>query len=582
MRPRRILAEHPNALLDAAAVLVGAGLAVWSVAFTQVAGSTAVAFPLVLLAYLATTVGLTLAVVQPTIAGFSRSATEHRPGRPTALVLCTISPAILATAVPVRDTLDTAVRAALVTGLLVLLFARLTRTMSALTRAEADSRYRATHDALTGLINRAALLDMLERRLRRDAAAERATAVLFLDCDDFKRVNDTWGHHAGNTLLCQIADLLPAHLGPGAVLARHGGDEFVVVAPVTGREGSAALAERIRRFFDTPLRILPDRVHAVTPSIGVVMAEPGETVTTEELLGRADVAMYEAKTTGRGRCIEFGPRLAERARLRAAVVDRLEAAIRDEEFTLELQPIKGGLDHITMIGWESLARWHDPELGDIAPDVFIPLAEQLGLIGRLGEVVLRRACRELAELSAVYPDEPLTMSVNVSPAQLMRPDFATTVFRAQAEAGIPRDRLWLELTETMLVDGSPAVLEVIGDLRAAGVCVAIDDFGSGYASLATLLRLPVDCVKLDRSLVEGVGVDENATRHVGALLAFVDSLGIANVVAEGVETAQQAEALRRLGCPLVQGWYFGRPTTVEALLDESAAAGDQDRARILR
>lgn len=373
-----------------------------------------------------------------------------------ALTLLAASPAIPSTAIPTTGTTDTVVRTTLVAALLVLLIARLWRTLTALSGAEADSHHRATHDELTGLLNRAALVETLEI-LDRNAREQQSTAVLFFDCDDFKYVNDTWGHHAGDTLLRDIAARLPERLGPTHVLGRQGGDEFVVLAAVRDSSEAVALAHAVEAFFGEPLRILPGRVHTVTSSIGVAVVGPGRATTTEDLLGKAGLAMYEAEAEARNRCVVFDEDLAQRSRIRSAVGDRLEEAVRLDVFGLQLQPVMGGERYETIIGWEALARWRDEDLGNVPPGVFVPLAEQLGLIADLGEAVLRRACRDLARLRRSSGNENLAVFVNESPAQLLRADFTDVARGALAEADLPGPCLRLEVTETLLVDKGPAV-----------------------------------------------------------------------------------------------------------------------------
>lgn len=514
--------------------------------------------------------GLAAAASHPSV---PRLAHRPAPGersttgqRRTALIVLTISPVLVSTLVPVGGWIDTVVRVTLVTLLLGLLFLRLSVTMLALSKAESDSHYRATHDQLTGLLNRAEMFNELEQRLVNNAAAGRSTAVLFLDCDDFK-TSTTPGGTAPATRCCATSrrgcrdGSAPNRCSP----ASQGGDEFVVVCAVDGLAEAVALARLVRSFFDEPVRIMTNRTHTVTPSIGIALAEPGETVTAEALVGRADVAMYEAKTAGRGRYVVFDDDLARRSRMKSAVADRIGEALRQEAFSLVLQPIMAGADYATIIGWEALARWHDPDLGEVSPAEFIPLAEQHGFINELGEFVLRQACRELALLRELFRLSDVSMFVNVSPAQLLQPDFVDVVRRALESAGLPPDALWLEVTETLLVDKGPEVTTTLVTLREAGVHLCIDDFGTGYASLSRIMQLPVDCVKIDSFLVARVGEDTTAQRQLGAVI-LVRSLGIEHVVAEGVETSAQEAAVRQLGCPMIQGFLYGRPKTAQAML----------------
>lgn len=489
-------------------------------------------------------------------------------GRPTALIVFTVSPAILATAVPFANTpLDAVVRTTLIALLLALLFVRLSRTMAALSQAEVASRRRALHDPLTGLPNRAALVDILEGRLARNSARRRSTAVLFLDCDDFKAINDTWGHQAGDLLLRHVAEHLPAELGPSDVLARHGGDEFVILSTVDDPSDAVTLAERVQRFFAEPFRVFPGRAHVVTSSVGIAVAHPDDGSTTDTLLSEADLAMYETKQLGGGRWTMFDNEFRRRSRTRMSLGDRLAEAIRTESVRLAYQPIMGGPGYGTVLGWEALARWRDDDGHDIPPDVFIPLAERLSLIDDLGESLLRRACTDLARLQDTRSDRDLAVFVNVSPSQLRRPRFANLVLDACVAAGISPQRLRLELTETTLIDQQETVSDTLRSLRELGVRICLDDFGSGYASLSTLLELPLDVVKLDRSLVSRLDQGPQAVAQLGAIISLVRSLGIEAIVAEGIETREQADTLAGLRCPAAQGWLYAYPAPVDQLLD---------------
>ena len=523
-------------------------------------------------AYLFFFLFLALAATHPSVKylGHRRQvASAHQIKRPGPFVVfLTNTPIILSTLIQVVSPLDVIVRVLLVITLLSLLCGRLTQTMIDLHRAEGDSRHRATHDGLTGLLNRPALLEQLSQMLARNATSGQYTAVLFLDCDDFKQVNDTWGHDAGDRLLTEVAGGLPSRLRPGDVFARHGGDEFVIAATLDQAADAKALAERVLGFFSDPVTIAPGHYHTVSSSVGVAVAAPSEQVSTHDLLSWADIAMYEAKRSERGRCVVFDDSLAKESRSRAAIGARLGEALHTAAIDVQFQPIMGGRGYRTPMGWEALARWHDPELGEIAPDVFVPVAEQLGLVGELGELVLRRACRDLAVLRRGLVRDDLVVSVNISPAQLLRPGLADLVRDACADAGIGCDALVLEVTETLLVGEGDDVLETLSQLRELGVLVVIDDFGTGYASLATLLRLPVGGVKLDKTIVAGAGTDCTARRQLGAVVDLVRSLGIECIVAEGIETREQEAALCELGVPLAQGWLYGRPASVSAILTD--------------
>lgn len=351
-----------------------------------------------------------------------------------AFIFMAVLPAVVSLTAPIPLWAGGIVRRLLISVLLVILVTRLLFTMLALSRAERVSRHRASHDPLTGLLNRGALDGALSNRLADDEGEGRYTAVLFIDCDDFKHVNDTWGHPAGDRLLRAIATGLPPLLGPGDVMARLGGDEFVVIASVADPEQARATAESILAFFETPLPVLDNRLHRMAPSIGVTVADPGGEPSAVALLEKADAALYEAKAQGRGRYVVFDAGLAEKGRMRAAISDALRLAIANGSIRVAFQPILTGPPYTRIGGWEALARWTDPQLGVVPPSEFVPLAEQHGLIEPLGEAVLRRACHDAVRLRAAL-GEDLTVSVNVSPVQLRNPHLADIVAEALADAG---------------------------------------------------------------------------------------------------------------------------------------------------
>ncbi|MDO5628356.1 MAG: EAL domain-containing protein [Mobilicoccus sp.] len=530
--------------------------------------------PVVMGGYIWAYFGFTAAGLHPSCPELTKPA-EVRPdegvGRPLTLTAFTIVPVLAAVATPAASPWDIPLRTTLLLILMVLLFARLALTMSALSTAEADSRHRATHDASTGLLNRAALFERLEDRLAEHRRGGPGTAVIFLDCNDFKYVNDTWGHHAGDRLLKEIARRLPPRLREGDILARHGGDEFVAVATVHNDEEALTIARRLRAAFNTPLQVHPRRMHSVSAALGVAVSYPGDGISTEDLLGRADLAMFEAKRHARKGLLLFDDSLAEASRLRSRIGDRLAGALQADAFDVYLQPILGGPGYGDVVGWEALARWTDEENGFVSPLVFIPLAEQLGLIGDLGERILRKSCRALAAHLADHPGSAQVVSVNISPAQLEEPGLTDIVCRALADTNLAPDHLWLEVTETMLLDTGPEVMATLAELRDMGIRVLLDDFGTGFATVGTLLALPIDCLKIDRCFVSPLGTDPAATTTLKGLLDLVGTLGISSAVAEGVETAEQAAILESLGCPLVQGFHFARPAPIAEVLGQRDA-----------
>ncbi|MBO3218009.1 GGDEF domain-containing protein, partial [Dermatophilus congolensis] len=466
-------------------------------------------------------------------------------------------PGVASLAIHSNNTPDQILRTCLVTALLILLFIRFLRAMTKLSATEADSRHRATHDPLTGLLNRSGLLHACTNALRRNRINGHHTLMLFIDCDHFKYVNDTWGHSAGDVVLTTIAHRLRT-THPNDITARNGGDEFILITPIPHPEHAKTIAHTTLHSFDTPIEIAPGVFHNITPSIGVATATPTENITPEELTARADIALYSAKQRGRARYAIFDDDLGATARTRSLTLAALRQAVTTNAITVHFQPLMTGPNFTTILGWEALARWNDPTLGPIAPDIFIPLAEEIGLIEPLGAHVLRTACRELHTLRTLPGYEHTIVSVNVSVIQLRRPDFVEKVLTTLHETNLPPTALTLEVTESIpLIEGSIAHKTLV-QLRAAGVAVSIDDFGTGYSSVTALLQTPADTVKIDRSLTARLDTTDDGIAQVSAAIEVVTSLGIPSVTAEGVETAEQAHILTSLGCHHAQGWYFGR------------------------
>jgi diguanylate cyclase (GGDEF)-like protein/PAS domain S-box-containing protein len=431
-----------------------------------------------------------------------------------------------------------------------------TRDVSERKRLEDQLMHEAFHDSLTKLANRALFKDRVDLALRRRRDAGATVAVLFLDLDGFKEVNDSLGHAAGDQLLIEVADRLRASVRPEDTVARFGGDEFAVLIDSVA---DAEDAERIAVHIVDGLRgtfPVDNQEIQVRASIGIATAGP-DAKDTDQLMRNADLAMYQAKAAGEGGFARYDPQmhsgLVERLQLEADLRGAMDAG----ELELHYQPTIE-LSSGDMIGFEALLRWHHPTRGLIPPIEFIPLAEATGLIRPIGQWVLLEACRQAATWSVSYPDRPLTMSVNVSGRQFERADLATIVSAALTESGLPPERLCLEMTESVLMNDTEENLAQLKLLKRIGVRLAIDDFGTGYSSLSYLRRFPVDTLKIDRSFVERLsGQSEDATL-ARTIVQLGQSLGI-STVAEGIEQYTQFLALRRMGCDIGQGYYFDRP-----------------------
>ncbi|MBA3487077.1 MAG: EAL domain-containing protein [Lysobacter sp.] len=445
-------------------------------------------------------------------------------------------------------------------------FARMSQSVA---RHDRDIRHMAYSDALTGLSNRLAFREALDRRLLQSDGAGLQLGLLFADIDDFKRVNDTFGHDAGDEVLLQFAGRIRAaaaeHGGPDAMVARFGGDEFVILvqggttAATNVRILATQLADMLVSELGQPIAVR-DRQVFLSTSIGITLF-PEDASGASTLMKNGDIAMYQAKLAGKN-CYRFYSRAMDQAAERRSQMEHeLRGAWERGELSLAYQPVYRMGDH-AMIGAEALLRWKHPEHGMVAPSVFIDIAEQSGLIEVLGPQVLRQACRDAAGWQRAFRgSEPLFVAVNVSPRQLRSGDLPKIVARCLSEAGLDPRRLHLELTETAVLGDEVHASRLLSQLRETGVKVWLDDFGTGFSGLSHLRRVPMDGVKIDRSFVADILCDPDDLALTTAIIAMAHSLGI-TVVAEGVETEGQFVMLRDRGCDLAQGFWLGMPVPV--------------------
>lgn len=439
---------------------------------------------------------------------------------------------------------------------------------------ENSAREEALRDRLSGLSNRDGLGLAVDRFVVEARQSKRNVLLLYLDLDGFKEVNDSYGHGTGDQLIRAVAAGLDVLIPQGAVLARIGGDEFAIAFLSDGENAAALqLAEQILDFLVEPLEI-GRRVVVVGASIGIAMSPCGM-IEREELVRRSDLAMYKAKEAGRARMMLYDPSMdADREQRNALELD-LRIAIESGDLTLAYQPLIDAASHAPT-GVEALVRWNRPGHGPISPEVFIPIAETSGLIESLGLFVLRKAC----ETAKQWPE--LNVSVNVSPGQFRNPAFADYVRYVLKQTEIEAGRITLEITEGYMIQNPQRTRQSIDRLKALGVKVALDDFGSGFSSIGYLRQFGFDRIKIDRSLVMGVNEDKRQREMLQATVALARSLDIP-VTAEGIETEEQAIAMRLFGCDCLQGYLFGKPVTAELItemLNERRAAEPAARRRI--
>jgi diguanylate cyclase (GGDEF)-like protein len=423
-------------------------------------------------------------------------------------------------------------------------------------RAEQELRYLANYDTLTSLPNRTLLSERLSRAIVRARRNNRKIAVLFLDLDRFKDINDSLGHAAGDRILRAAANRLQETVGAQHTVARLGGDEFtVVLEDIDNAEEAEAIARELITAFEAPLDFDERHDVSISPSIGISLYPDHAQVPTD-LLKHADTAMYQAKAIGRRTFMRYTDAMDIEIRRRATISAALRKVLDRGELRLVFQP-RLSLADGRITGVEALLRWHSVEYGNIPPMQFIPLAEENGLILEIGEWALREACGVLKRWRQ-QGHETLTMAVNVSALQLLRGDLPDVVARVLEDTGVPADRLELELTESVIMANAEHTAATLQAFRKLGVSLAIDDFGTGYSSLAYLKRLPITTLKIDKEFIDDLTLDPDDEAITSTIISMAHSLGL-NVVAEGVETEAQMYFLRNHGCDEIQGYWLARP-----------------------
>ena len=435
--------------------------------------------------------------------------------------------------------------------------------VTAKVKAQEDVRRLAEQDALTGLANRHAYSRRLDKDLSSLAGQSQQLALLAIDLDGFKGVNDTFGHDVGDRLLEMVSRRILTLIGDRAWAARLGGDEFVIVYPgINSTETAEQMAEGLNAVLAEPYQIGPAVVH-VNASTGIAVA-PTDASSPQRLMKCADVALYQAKAAGRGCFRVYNEDMTAASHRQKQLELRLRSALKDDLLEVVYQPIID-LETRRTTGFEALARWNDSELGIVQPRDFVKIAEGSGLVIELGEQILRRACFEAATWPRDAYGVAPRLSVNISPAQLMQNGLVNSVKRILADSRLPAKRLELEITDNLLIDDVRGAVQTLHDLAAMGIGISIDDFGTGYSSLGRLGLLPLSRLKIDKSIVHQMATDRNSLKIVRGIVSLAEDLDMA-IVAEGVETERQLDLLEAAGCGEAQGFYFSPALTDEQVM----------------
>ena len=434
------------------------------------------------------------------------------------------------------------------------------RDISAVQRLEEDMHHQATHDMLTGLVNRWQAGQRLAQAILLAIRQRRPMALLLLDLCDFKSINDSLGHGAGDQALVEVARRLKSALRASDTLARVGGDEFTVLLPeLQGHQTAEKVANKLLSVLNEPFQIQGYRI-SLGASIGIAYC-PEHAEDAGTLMRYADLAMYHAKGQGPNIHATYTPQLAQRMAEKVRLNERLKLALEQGLLTLHYQPqieLSGG----GMIGVEALLRWRDPELGDVSPERFIPVAESTGLIVPLGDWVLETACRQIGRWAQA--GTPLRVAINLSPQQLHQPGLAARLAQCLAEHGAAPQQLELEITESQALSDPEQARQVLAEVQALGVGVALDDFGTGHSALIYLQQLPISRIKIDREFIARLNAPDSDTTLIRAIIALAQALRL-GVVAEGVETELQRRMLQDLGCEVCQGWLFSKAVPAQQI-----------------